>query len=410
MNNISGVPADQAAHLLQQLKMPATLDIAQFWHEAATASFPLITPVANDSDLREVTFLWRTKGAPQAVYLHLNRVTDKNNVAQGMMTPLPLHDIWILTLRLPASYCGSYTFTEIPATASAASISLLGTRDSALPGQPDPLNTSPQMASRDDLRHSVLALDRAPSQAEWADAPDSYHGVQIITRHVLAGKERLVRLYLPNVPPSTPLGLLVQPDAERWFGSLGLPRAMDNAIASGRITPMAVLGIDNINTADRIETLGARSELVLDIAERLVPDIRKTHADRQWADRTRTVMAGQSLGGLTALMAARYAPHIFGGVISQSASMWSVPDKSRRPADFTVGERSWITEHILAAPPKTVRVRLNIGALEGAMVPHTERLHQRLLTAGVDSQLAIYTGGHDYAWWRGALLDSLATL
>ncbi|MFW0392624.1 enterochelin esterase domain-containing protein, partial [Klebsiella pneumoniae] len=42
-----------------------------------------------------------------SVYLRLNRVTDKEHVAKGMMTPLPETDIWTLTLRLPASYCGS---------------------------------------------------------------------------------------------------------------------------------------------------------------------------------------------------------------------------------------------------------------------------------------------------------------
>ncbi len=48
------------------------------------------------------------------VYVRLNRVTDKDNVAKGMMTQLPTTDIWHLTLRLPASYCGSYTMVEIP--------------------------------------------------------------------------------------------------------------------------------------------------------------------------------------------------------------------------------------------------------------------------------------------------------
>lgn len=48
------------------------------------------------------------------VYVRLNRVTDKDNVAKGMMTQLLTTDIWHLTLRLPASYCGSYTMVEIP--------------------------------------------------------------------------------------------------------------------------------------------------------------------------------------------------------------------------------------------------------------------------------------------------------
>ncbi len=73
-----------------------------------------MTPVEGAKDEREVTFLWRARHPLQGVYLRLNRVTDKEHVAKGMMTALPATDIWTLTLRLPASYCGSYSLVEIP--------------------------------------------------------------------------------------------------------------------------------------------------------------------------------------------------------------------------------------------------------------------------------------------------------
>lgn len=94
--------------------------------------------------------------------------------------------------------------------------------------------------------------------------------------------------------------------------------AIDAAIRSGRIAPVAVLGVDNINARERVAILGGRRELVLDIAERLLPTIRAEHPARLWADRTQTVLAGQSLGGVTALMAARHAPESFGLVLSHS--------------------------------------------------------------------------------------------
>ncbi len=51
----------------------------------------------------------------RGVYVRLNRVTDKDNVAKGMMTQLPTTDIWHLDASLTvASYCGSYTMVEIP--------------------------------------------------------------------------------------------------------------------------------------------------------------------------------------------------------------------------------------------------------------------------------------------------------
>ncbi len=69
-----------------------------------------------------------------------------------------------------------------------------------------------------------------------------------------------------------------------------------------------------------------------------------------------------------------------------------------------------MSEHLLSAPPQNVRIRLCVGSLEGSTVLHVQQLHQRLLNAGVDSHYAIYTGGHDYAWWRGALIDGLGLL
>ncbi|SUI38158.1 enterochelin esterase [Salmonella enterica subsp. arizonae] len=164
------------------------------------------------------------------------------------------------------------------------------------------------------------------------------------------------------------------------------------------------------NERERVAILGGRRELVLDIAERLLPTIRAKHPERRWADRTQTVLAGQSLGGVTALMAARHAPESFGLVLSHSPSMWWTPDNRSRPDHFSGEELSWISEHMLSAPSPAVRTHLCVGSLEGSTVPQVKQLHEKLRAAGVESHCSVYTGGHDYAWWRGALIDGLHLL
>ncbi|MCZ5970792.1 alpha/beta hydrolase-fold protein, partial [Escherichia coli] len=77
--------------------------------------------------------------------------------------------------------------------------------------------------------------------------------------------------------------------------------AIDAAINNGLIVPVAVLGIDNIKEHERTEILGGRSKLIKDIAGHLLPMIRAEQQQRQWADRSRTVLAGQSLGGTLAV-------------------------------------------------------------------------------------------------------------
>lgn len=402
--------ASPVANIRRQLTAGTLQDVSQFWRDADSVNIPLVTEIAGASDEREVIFLWRTEKPLQGVYVNLNRVTDKNSVNKGLMSRLPASDIWTLTLRLPATYRGSYSIVEIPQGTSPEVLSQLGGRFSTLAGQPDPLNKTPGINVRGNAQASILALDQAPAQDEWTGAPRSHAGSLITSRRFIAGQNRRVRLYLPDVPASVPLGLLVLPDAETWFDHLGVTAAIDAAINNGRIAPLAVLGIDNVDELERGAILGGRSELVYDIARHLVPEVRTEHSHRRWAGRSHTVLAGQSLGGVTALMAARHAPDTFGLVLCHSPSMWWTPDGTGRPFMFTGTDTSWVSEYILSAPAPAVRIRLCVGSLEGATVPHVQQLHQRLLTASVDSHCAIYTGGHDYAWWRGALIDGLALL
>ncbi len=73
--------------------------------------------------------------------------------------------------------------------------------------------------------------------------------------------------------------------------------AIDAAIRSGlhRAGPAPAGDVMRVNAS---QSLGGRRELVLGIAERLLPALR-ANTERRWADRTQTVLAGQSLGGVT---------------------------------------------------------------------------------------------------------------
>ncbi|MEL5565937.1 alpha/beta hydrolase-fold protein [Serratia ureilytica] len=398
-----------AARIRDQLVAGTPIDTARFWGDVKSISAPLVSVIEGKNDEREVTFLWRAAYPLLRVYLCLNRITDKNNVAKGMMECLPGTDIWHLTLSLPASYCGSYTMVEIPLGTAEETISLLGSRFATLIGKADPLNQTPRINVRGDTLESVLMLDSAPAQDEWADN-HACNGQFFTSEHRLAGQSRRVRLYIPAVPVSQPLGLLVLTDGETWFNNVGVCAAIDAAIRRGRIPPLAVLGVDNLDERERTAILGGRRELVCDIAERLLPAIHTEYQERQWVGRSLTVLAGQSLGGVTALMAARHAPDSFSLVLSHSPSMWWTPDSNSRPSHFGDNDVSWVSEHVLYAPSPSVRTHLCVGSLEGSTVSQVQLLHQQLLAAGVESHCCIYTGGHDYAWWRGALIDGLSML
>ncbi|EAM1289245.1 esterase family protein [Salmonella enterica] len=383
-------------------------DITGLCNNVGSVEIPLIKEVINDPEHREVTFLWRSEKILQSVYIRLNRITDKKNIRTGLMRHVPSTDFWILTLKLPASYRGSYSFIEVPQGMSEDDISQLGGRFSSLPGQPDPFNKEPEINIRG-FGESVLSLDQAPKQNEWTQNSIQSDGVLTTSYHSIAGHERRVRFYIPKLFSTIPLGLLVLPDAEIWFDRIGITRAIDIAINTGRIAPLAVLGIDNINESDRVKILGGHKEFIIDISRTLLPSIHQENPDIIWAGRSKTILAGQSLGGVTALMAALCVPDTFGTIISHSPSMWWSPERNT-PTMFTENDNSWVSEMLLSNNPKDVHIQLAVGSLEGATVYHVNHLHQSLLNSGVSSELSVYTGGHDYAWWRGAIIDGLAGL
>ncbi len=185
------------ARLRSQLAAGHIANVSDFWRDAESLNGPLVMPVEGAEDEREVTFLWRAWHSLQGVYLRLNRVTDKEHVAKGMMTPLPGTDIWTLTLRLPASYCGSYSLVEIPLGTPAKMIAQAGGRFAALPGHADPLNKTPRISVRGSSQESVLTLDKAPAQPEWSGGSPT--GQLLTSSRIIAGQSRRVQLYMPDV-------------------------------------------------------------------------------------------------------------------------------------------------------------------------------------------------------------------
>lgn len=389
------------AHLDGMERLASTV----FWHDVDLVGTPLIRPGSANESERGVAFLWRASDELGGVYLSLNRVTDKERVERGMLQHVQGTDIWWVELRLPASLRASYRFFEIPQDTSAETVRQLGYRLPPLPAALDPYNHSQSVRGA-----SVVALDQAPGQREWQGIARDMQGAVMDFYPFLAGRERRVRLYLPAIETTQPLPLLVLPDSETWLDGIKLLPALEHAMESGRLPPLALVGIDNHDIPDRVSILGGQTLLVQEIVDTLLPELRQSIPGVEWAGRRQTLLAGQSLGGVTALMAAAHAHTTFGGVIAHSPSMWWHPDGKRRPIDFSETDASWVTAEVLHQLPEDVHIRLAVGSLEGMMVPHVRHLHSELVNTGIESHLTVYTGGHDHAWWRGALIDDLEAL
>ncbi|MGW0191670.1 alpha/beta hydrolase [Streptomyces sp. NPDC003362] len=222
--------------------------------------------------------------------------------------------------------------------------------------------------------------------------------------------ERDTWVYLPPGGTDAPLPVVVLCDGDMWFGRLGFGDTLDALIADGVLPPLVVLAPDAVDRHTRWRELGGSDAFVSFLADELLP----WAAARRplTADPARTVVAGQSLGGVTALYAALRRPERFGRVLAQSASLWWRPGlprpvPGRKPPVY--GE-PWLVGRFRAAGPLPVTVHLDVGLHEGPMVDHHCALYAALRSTGTPVTRHEFNGGHDYACWHGALADGLVRL
>ncbi len=133
-------------------------------------------------------------------------------------------------------------------------------------------------------------------------------------------------------PQTRPLAILL--DGQFWAEHAGVVAA-GRPDPRGRLPPAVYLLIDAIDNQRRGVELPCHRDFWLAVQEELLPLV---HGYAPFSDRPdRTVVAGQSFGGLAAMFAALNWPQRFGCVLSQSGSYWW-PHRDGRGTGF-IGEQ-----------------------------------------------------------------------
>jgi enterochelin esterase family protein len=383
--------------------LPAPDGVAEFWADVRRRGTPLVSPdPLGSADHRAVTFLWRGGPATRAVQVLPNKLGDPRDPEGNLMEHLPGTDVWHWTLRLRHDWRGTYDL-------------FVDEGDGPAPGTPDywrrlrtrsridPFNPRTLPRRWDGGGVPYTELPAAPRALDWVPRQHIAHGT--LSEHKVTsarlGDERRVWLYEPPIATGelSKLPVLVLLDGEHWGPRLGIANLLDNLIADGRVPPLAAVLPDSVDAGTRWAELTCRPEFVGFLADELLP----------WAagrlpvtdDPARTVIAGQSLGGLTAAYAAVAAPHRFGNVLAQSGSFW-----------WPVGpDAEWLTRQLANSPRLPVRFRLSFGEQEWVALPAARRLRETLAAAGYhDTSYREFNGGHDYLCWRTELADGLVEL
>ncbi|SHN26486.1 enterochelin esterase [Cryptosporangium aurantiacum] len=353
--------------------------VTAFW--ASVETTPLVEP---DGEEYLVTWLWRDAEAADVV-LHLNKMTDYHDLRQSRFRRLEDTDLWHLTYRLPGTYRGSY-------------------RIGPLASRVAPPSVPPDKTAWRRLREDAVADPRNPvglpdgtSVVELPDAPPQpwLAGVPVLTSHQVGGRRVWVR-----ADAGVDLPVVVLLDGDVWAGDGVIGGTLDALVAAGRIPPHVALFVDSGST--RVHDLACSPEFLGFLTGELLP-----WAAERWpvtADPARTVLAGQSMGGLTAAYGGLYAADRFGAVLAQSGSWWF---PGGRPEDVP---ENWLTGEYARRPRTATRYWLEVGRREWDLIEQARRFRDVLLAKGYDVTHREYDGGHDLACWRGGLADGLIVL
>ncbi|KOV99093.1 esterase [Streptomyces sp. NRRL B-1140] len=333
---------------------------------------------------------WAGAGAPAAVpdgdggwtALFLWRGSSPVRIEfESWSDPVPLRrwadsDCWYAEVRMPARLRVTYRFVTEDAVHA------------------DPFNPAGAGGDR-----SIVATPDAPEQPHWpVVGPDAVLPVpraRIRWASERLGGRRTVRLHPAG--GGGPVVLLL--DGDDWLYLHPAVTAFDSAVAAGEMPPVTLVFLP---AKDRVAEFACRPGLWEAVREELLPLVAESDVP---ADLERLVVAGQSLGGLSAVYAALEFPGLVSRVACQSGSFWWTPDALRAadPLGGPVGGA--IAERLRAGVDLSgLRVAFDVGEHEDRMLPHGEVTEGLVERAGATVRVSRSASGHDRAGWRHALL------
>lgn len=336
---------------------------------------------------------WTAAGAPASVpaddggwvTLFLWRGSAASIDFEIWSEPVPLRrwgdtDCWYAEVRMPARLRVTYRFVA---------------GDEAYA---DPLNPVGAGAER-----SIATTPDACVQPHWPVIGAS-DVLPLPRTRIRWASERLGGRRTVRVHPAGgggPLVLLL--DGDDWLHLHPAMTAFDSAVASGEMPPVTLVFLP---AKDRLAEFVCRPELWEAVRDELLPLIAESGLP---ADPDRLVVAGQSLGGLSALYAALEFPDLVSRVACQSGSFWWTPDAMDLPDWFSGPVGGTMAARLRERPKMSgLRVAFDVGEHETPMLPHCGLVETLAEQAGATVRVSRSASGHDHAGWRHALLRDVA--
>lgn len=251
---------------------------------------------------------------------------------------------------------------------------------------------------------SIAATPDAPDQPHWpavgADDVLPLPRTRLRWNSERLGGRRTVRVHPAG--GGGPVVLLL--DGDDWLYLHPAMTAFDSAVADGDLPPVTLVFLP---AKDREAEFGCRPELWEAVRDELRPLVAESGVPADW---DRLVVAGQSLGGLSAIHAALEFPELVSRVACQSASFWWTPDAMGLPDPLGGPVGGTVAALLRERRPdlSALRCAFDVGEHETRMLPHCELTEALVEEAGATVRVSRSPSGHDRAGWRHALLRDVA--
>lgn len=402
-----------------------------WWQRVATTGTPVVEKQRDDG-LLKLTFLWRDEqgneqtSTIERVYLDINGVTDHHSFSPASLERLPGSDIWAATIHIADDWRGSYSLIPVnksqlpPLPKGGAEQQRRQQREwwcSLFPATvADPLNPYSSHGNSRGMRLSAIHLPAALSQQAWQEVdagifqPIDDNDFLLEWQSPRLGNRRRTWLWQPAGSEGQILPLVILLDGQNWVKNMSLLPMLEAQSRQGKLPAAVWLMIDAIDDETRSRELPCDTDFWLAVQEELLPlaKNRTVFTDSP----AKTIVAGQSYGGLASLYAGLFWPQRFGCVLTQSGSFWWPNMKFMTHYEQREEhEPGFLTQHVLSCSDAIpLLIFQEAGLLEEDIHFVNQQINQVLLDVGHQVNYRTYQGGHDVLCWRGGLVDGVRWL
>jgi len=408
-----------------------------WWNNLTKCEGPFIK--AQEGDDYRVLFIWQDpeggKGSSttSSVILNVNGLTNHNTWQPTCLIRYSDSDLWFTYLDINDKWRGSYSFipikdNQLPQFVKQQSDGSRNTQrrwwlEVVKQQVVDPLNSKPPIASGWGL-NSPLHLPNAPRELGWHEWDKGK-----LTNLPIAGNinftwfaeqldnQRQCTLF-STATCKAPLVILL--DGEKWGADSGMLSVLQYLTNINKLTPAHYLLIPSIDSKTRWQELSCSEPFWQAITEQLLPQVASQLLPSEQSI-TEYIVAGQSLGGLSALYAGTHFPTYFTKMISLSGSCWWPEiERMQDPDAYQLKHPDWDK----IAPKNSLADRVSNGEVS------VSGLHIYQTVGNAEKQLSIYNalhyeifkqnganityqevdGGHDWLSWRSSLINGLVSL